>query len=425
MKTGVLTAMNTTKTFKNKITYNTTGRDKLKLTFLILSSMMTMMGGAAVAPSLPGISAYFSGYPESVIALIITLPSLAIVLSGWFIGMICDRVGKVRPLMISLAFFALFGSSGAYLSSLEMILVGRALLGIAIAGIMTTTIALVSDYYSGPARIRVIGYQSAAMGIGAIVLETSGGLLASFGWRETFLIYLIALLFIPGVLFTMKEPKREDYNSGSQDFNESKVEKKGVSFTQLALIYISVFGVMLMFYTLPTKLPYLLQAAGISSTVVSGALLGIPGFISAFSALSCSRLYYYLKRNTIMATGFLLIALGFLIIGTVSGLIFLILGLVLVGTGQGLLLPTLVGWLSEIAPAKRYGTLYGIYSVFFYFGQFVSGFVSQPIIDISGTYQMVFTLGGLYSIVMTAVFVFLIFGKKVHAKNKQEPDKIT
>lgn len=97
----------------------------------------------------------------------------------------------------------------------------------------------------------------------------------------------------------------------------------------------------------------------------------------------------------------------------------------LVGTGQGLLLPTLVGWLSEIAPAKRYGTLYGIYSVFFYLGQFVSGFVSQPIIDISGTYQMVFTLGGLYSIMMTAVFVFLIFGKKVHAKNKQESDKIT
>ena len=44
---------------------------------------------------------------------------------------------------ISLALFALFGSSGAYLSSLEMILVGRALLGIAIAGIMTTTI----DWY--------------------------------------------------------------------------------------------------------------------------------------------------------------------------------------------------------------------------------------------------------------------------------------
>ncbi|WP_062396129.1 MFS transporter [Methanogenium cariaci] len=152
----------------NKKHETTPGKDRARLALLILASMMTMMGASAVAPpSLPGISAAFSEYPESMVTMIVTLPSLAIVLSGWCIGLICDRVGKTRLLIISLALFALFGSSGAYLSSLEMILLGRAFLGVAIAGIMTTTTALISTYYTGRERARVIGYQSAGMGMGA------------------------------------------------------------------------------------------------------------------------------------------------------------------------------------------------------------------------------------------------------------------
>ena len=38
---------------------------------------------------------------------------------------------------------------------------------------------------------RVLGYQAAAMGIGVLILEASGGLLAGISWRAAFLIYLI------------------------------------------------------------------------------------------------------------------------------------------------------------------------------------------------------------------------------------------
>lgn len=338
--------MDTTDHFRNKQRDNTAKSHRGRLVFLILASMMTMMGAAAVAPALPGISAYFSDYPETVIAMIITLPSLAIVLTGWLVGMICDRAGKVKTLVISLALFAIFGSSGAYLSSLEMVLAGRTLLGIAIAGIMTTTTTLISEYYSGAERARVFGFQSAAMGVGAIILEISGGVLASFGWRETFLIYLIALLFIPGVILTMKEPKRGDIVTEKTNDPGTKDKVASLPLGQISLIYLSIFSVMLMFYTLPTKLPYLLQSSGIISTVIIGGLLGIPGFFSAFSSFSCSRFSFYFSRQTIISSGFLLIASGFLIIGTISNLTFLICGLIMIGIGQGFLLPTLVNWLS-------------------------------------------------------------------------------
>lgn len=399
--------------FKDERKKHTSGNGKL--VFLILSSMMTLMGGAAVAPALPKISAYFAGYPETSVAMIITLPSLAIVLTGWLVGMICDRTGKVRLLAIFLAVFALLGVSGAYLGSLELILVGRTLLGIAIAGIMTTTTALISEYYSGSERVRAIGYQSAAMGFGAIVLEISGGFLASFGWRETFLIYLIALLFIPGVFLTMEEPKKDTRVSKMAEGPGADGGASRLPFGTLSAIYIAIFSIMLIFYTLPTKLPYLLLDDGITSTVITGALLGIPGLVIVFSSLSCSRLYSRFSRQTVIAAGFFIAALGFFVIGLVSNLAPVVCGLVCIGIGQGFVITTLVNWLCSVAPASRCGTLFGVYSMFLYLGQFVSAFAAQPLIDAGGTYAAVFLFDGIYGVVIAAAFAFFAVGKKVRA----------
>ena len=405
--------MNFMNSFKDEQEKHTSGKGKL--VFLILSSMMTLMGGAAVAPALPSISAYFAGYPETSIAMIVTLTSLTIVLTGWLVGMICDRMGKVRLLVLFLVLFALLGSSGAYLGSLEIILVGRALLGIAIAGIMTTTTALISEYYSGFERSRAIGYQSAAMGLGALVLGISGGFLASFGWRETFLVYLIALLFVPGVFLTMEEPKLEERGSRKTGGSGENDQALRLPLGTLAVIYIAIFSLMLLFYTIPTKLPYLLQADSITSTVVSGALIGIPGLVSVFSSLACSRLYSCLSRQTILSSGFFIMAFGFFVIGLVSNLALVVCGLVVIGIGQGLVITSLVNWLSSIAPSHSYGILFGVYSMFFYLGQFVSAFAAQPLIDMGGTYAAVFLFDGIYGVGIAAVFAFFAVSKKIRA----------
>jgi len=68
--------------------------------------------------------------------------------------------------------------------------------------------ALVISYYDGYARTKVLGYQAASMGLGVLILETSGGFLACISWRAAFLIYLIGVVIFLGILFTMREPAR-------------------------------------------------------------------------------------------------------------------------------------------------------------------------------------------------------------------------
>ena len=155
---------------------------KLTLVAILLSSMLILMGGAAVAPALPLIEVNFPGQ-ESLVSLIITLPSLAVAIVGYAIGVLADKLGKVRVLLTALAIFTVFGFAGYFMEgNIWMMLAVRFILGIGIAGITSTVTALIAEYYGGIQRVKVLSYQSAAMGIGVLILEFVGGTLAEFSW---------------------------------------------------------------------------------------------------------------------------------------------------------------------------------------------------------------------------------------------------
>ena len=75
---------------------------KVTLVAILLSSMLILMGGAAVAPALNDIKLAFPGQ-DFLTSLIITLPSLAVALVGYAVGIAADRYGKVKVLLLALA----------------------------------------------------------------------------------------------------------------------------------------------------------------------------------------------------------------------------------------------------------------------------------------------------------------------------------
>ena len=102
---------------------------------ILLSSMMTVMAGAIVAPALPEIQKHFADHASSQLLtrLIITTPALAIAIIAPLSGFLVDLFGRKRLLISSLILYAIAGTSGVWLESLETILVGRLVLGVAIA----------------------------------------------------------------------------------------------------------------------------------------------------------------------------------------------------------------------------------------------------------------------------------------------------
>lgn len=376
---------------------NTFVPTKWTLVFLLFAAMLTLMGGAAVAPALPLISEVFSDAPEFLISMIITLPSLAVACTGYVIGVACDKFGRRPVLLASLAIFAVAGSAGFYLDSLWAILLSRVILGVGIAGLTTATTALITEYYTGASRVKVLGYQSAAMGFGILLLETCGGTLAEISWREPFLIYLVAFVIMIGVIFAVKEPEREPRRSLRD--NSVKLNMKA-----LLPIYISIFIGMVIAFLMPTKLPYLIAQVGSVSLTGTGLLLGLMGCCSALAGIFYGRIAARMLRMQVMFLCFLAVGIGCCMLGFATSVAAIALAVVFTGFGQGALIPTIVNWISDEAPVRAMGKATGIFSMALNLGQFASSLAVIPILVMVGSYSNLFLAAGVFGILVACAY---------------------
>jgi MFS family permease len=182
----------------------------MQLITLLLVSTMTVMAGATISPALPQIEAFFGEVPNAAfwVKLMLTMPALFTAISAPLVGIVIDRFGRKPLLVAATVLYGTAGGSGLVLNSLSELLMGRALLGVAVAAIMTTATALIADCYLGPRREQVMGLQAAFVGYGGVLFLIVGGLLADIGWRFPFAIYLIAFGICALVVLFITEPQR-------------------------------------------------------------------------------------------------------------------------------------------------------------------------------------------------------------------------
>ncbi|HJK08861.1 MAG TPA: MFS transporter, partial [Methanocorpusculum sp.] len=77
---------------------------------------------------------------------------------------------------------------------------------------------------------------------------------------------------------------------------------------------------------------------------------------------------------------------------------------IFVGFGQGALIPTIVSWISNKAPAQAMGKATGIFSVALKLGQFGSSLMVVPILAAVGSYSNLFLAGGVCSVLIAVVY---------------------
>ena len=307
---------------------------KATLFTILLCSMLMLMGGAAVAPALPLIEQVFPDQ-GTLVSMIITVPSLAVGLMGFAIGHLADRFGKVRVLCLSLAVFTVAGASGFLIDNIYVMLAVRFVVGIGIAGISSAVTALIAEYYTGMSRVKVLSYQSAAMGVGVLILEYTGGMLAELSWREPFLVYLIGVPILLMVILTMREPMRDaPGDEGARDEPVRSIDRRLVT-----VCYITIFIAMTMAFLLPTKMPTYLQTSLGVSTSVTGLFLGVHGVANACTSLMYRRLVGTIRPFAIMGIGFVLLFLALFVLEaseTVGASVFM---MVVAGVGLGMISP--------------------------------------------------------------------------------------
>jgi DHA2 family multidrug resistance protein-like MFS transporter len=117
-------------------------------------------------------------------------------------GVLGDRIGRRRLLLLGAAVFAVASVLAAYSTSTDMLIAARAMLGVAGATLMPSTLALLSNMFEQPRqRGTAIGIWAASLSAGVALGPLVGGaLLDWFWWGAAFLIAVpvMVLLLITG-----------------------------------------------------------------------------------------------------------------------------------------------------------------------------------------------------------------------------------
>ncbi|AUV84089.1 MFS transporter (plasmid) [Salinigranum rubrum] len=386
-----------------------TANSRLVIGSLVLAGMLPVMGSTAISPALPAIQAAYNQTPnaEFLVRLMLTLPALSVVVCSPLVGALVDRFGRTAPLIVSTGLFALAGGAGYVIDSLYLLLASRAILGVAIGGIMVTSTTLITDYFNGDKRESVLGWQGAAVNLGGAFFLVIGGVLTDFGWRAPFLAYLFALVLLPLLVVSLHEPRIEGEASATETrttFAEVRRFLDEVPILTLGTMYMITLVVCILFYLIPIQLPFYLEVEAAVTGTLAGTILATYNISGMVFSSQFQRLNARFGLVLLVALVFGLMGTGYVIIGLSSAALGIVLGLLVAGLGWGLLIPIANTWVSQsVTQARRGRALGGVSSVIF-LGQFLSPIVSQPVIEwvsLASTYG----LAGLGMLLLAVVFV--------------------
>jgi MFS family permease len=238
--------------------------------------------------SMVALSAYF-GLNSGQTGLFTTVTLVVSAVGGALAGVLADRVGRVKALMLTVITYAVFTVACGFAPNYETLLVFRALQGLGFGGEWAVGAILVAEYASARNRGRTLGAIQSSWAVGwglavivyTLVFSVAGDDLA---WRIMFWTGALPALFVIWL-------RRSVHDAPEAAARREQSAEKG-SFTAIfkpGLLRITLFagllstGVQGGYYTLATWVPTYLKSerdlsvvgtGGYLTFLISGAFIG-------------------------------------------------------------------------------------------------------------------------------------------------------
>lgn len=205
---------------------------------LVLSLLVVVLDNTVLNVALKTIADPKQGLGASQSQLEWAINAYILVFAGLLFtyGVMGDRYGRRRILVIGLALFGVASALCAFAGSPGQLIAARALMGIGGAAVMPSTLSIISNVFDPAERGRAIaiwaGFTGLAIAIGPI---TGGALLAHFWWGSVFLINVpIATIAVVAIMVVVPE---------SRDPHPRRFDPIGVALSIAGLVAL-VYGIV-------------------------------------------------------------------------------------------------------------------------------------------------------------------------------------
>jgi MFS family permease len=299
------------------------------------------------------------GVSKGATGTLATVTLSASALGGVLAGVVCDRIGRARALMITVGVYSLFTFLSGIASSYDMLLVFRVFQGIGFGGEWAVGAILVAELVRPDARGKALGIVQSSWAVGWALAVVAYTVVFSLmdetqAWRVLMVLGILPALLILYVRRNVEDPEVFSETKRKEKRRERDAVEAGATEMPLKQIFRSdlvrttVFASILAtgiqggYYAMFTWIPTFLKeerdlsvvgTSGYLAVVIAGAFLGYlsAGFVhdrlgrkktfTLFAALAgCALVAYFLvptgSNATLLLIGF---PLGFFASGCFSG----------------------------------------------------------------------------------------------------------
>ncbi|WP_257252946.1 MULTISPECIES: MFS transporter [unclassified Endozoicomonas] len=298
---------------------------------------------------------------------------LAMSLLPWAI--LSEKLGRYPVMMISLALIPLTGLGILLSNSLTVMIVARALLGVALAGFAAVAVAYMAEEFTQNALVMAVGTYISANSLGGISGRIFGGLVSEqWNWETAVAaMALFSLLCALTVYALLPRAVHFQQESGVSVKGATRIIAGHLHNPKL-LLAVLIGGLnFALFVNLYTVMGLRLIAPPHSLPVGWTALI----FLCYLSGTISSRLSGHWRKQNTITQGLLIgtfISMCGLWIASFQALTTIIIGLLLISSGAFFVHSLAYGWVSHHATRAK-ATATALYLVAYYLGGSLGGFL--------------------------------------------------
>ncbi|MFW6052463.1 MAG: MFS transporter [Desulfosalsimonas sp.] len=382
------------------------------LLILLAVVMFAVTGGSLVGPILPEMI-NLEGATGRNVGLALSAYTFTAMAATPLLGPVADRFGRKTVIVPSVMLFGVAGLLITFSRVFWVVLVWRALQGLAVGGMMNIVVAAIGDMYREPERSRAMGYRVTVQGFTNATVPFVSGAFATIAWFLPFYIHSAAIILAVIAALKLKEP-------AGVSPAERYIARALSAMANLRAVWLffSNFMSFVLLYGIVVYMPILVVRQFGLTTLHSGLAISAAAGISALVASQAGKISRRFPEEVRVLWGFACCGVSHLLTGFAGGYIFVLIFMGVWGLGFGVLMPTLNSAAAGLVSTELRAGVLSIFTLLIYLGQTVSPpffalFISEEAV------RGAFFAGSAVSLIplMFALYMGLL---KISAKRRTE-----
>lgn len=321
----------------------------------------------AAAPALVAMARHFgqSADDELFSQIVMTLPAAMLILAAPMAGMLANRIGQRTVLLASLVLYVIGGAGVLLVATQTGLLALRLLLGVAGGGLLTSSLGLIGDHFSGHRREKLLGWATSFSSLlAALALVGGGWLVDRGGWQAPFALYLLGIPTLAVATFAIRNTPPHEEPSAERG-TLAGVARVWPYYALLILLTLGMF-------TPAIQAGFLLSSRGFGSAQTIGTVIAATSVVAMVTAWAFGPLRRRIGLHGFLAIDAASMGLGILVIAVAGSTWQVLAGCCLVGIGAGMSEPATASIIFRKAPPHVHALAMGLIVSALNAGQFLN-----------------------------------------------------